>query len=117
MANHPYAEFYVPLLLLAATPLAGFGLPALVTWISPTVALILAAMLFVVSGVLAYRAIKTKAVRGRGGQGGTATSIGDDNEALGGDGGAANGGAGGDGGNATVVGARSVAKGGHGGAG
>lgn len=117
MANHPHAEFYVPFLLLVATPLAAFGLPALATWISPSIALILAAILFVVSAVLAYRAIKRKAVRGRGGQGGTATSIGDDNEASGGNGGAANGGTGGNGGNATVRGTRSVAKGGHGGAG
>lgn len=117
MANHPYAELYVPLLLLAATPFAAFGLPALATWISPAVSLILAAILFVSSGVLAYRAIRAKTMRGQGGQGGNATSLGEDNEASGGNGGAANGGTGGNGGNATVRGKRSVAKGGQGGAG
>lgn len=115
MANHPYSEFYIPLSLLAATPLAGLGLPALTTWISPPFALVLAVLIFVMAGVLAYRAIKIKSVQGRGGKGGAATSTGDENQALGGDGGAANGGTGGDGGDATVKGIRSVAKGGRGG--
>lgn len=117
--RHPVESFYIPLLLWIASVLVAIAQPVLQISISYGEAVAmnaLAILLLVAGGLLGYRALPG-AKAGRGGQGGRATSVGDDNRATGGDGGAANGGIGGRGGDAMVRGNRSTAKGGKGGAG
>lgn len=119
MSDHPHDTFYIPLLLGVAALLVGFGLPALGVTVSHSIAWTLnvsAPVLVIAAGILAYRTRK-KSVVGRGGRGGSATTVGDGNTAHGGKGGNANGGIGGDGGHAAVRGSGSVARGGDGGAG
>jgi hypothetical protein len=77
---------------------------------------VVAVLLVFFSGVSAHRTHQGKrSFAGRGGAGGQAKSIGDDNDVQGGRGGAAKGGSGGKGGNATAVGNRSRVRGGAGG--
>lgn len=75
-----------------------------------------ALVLLFIGGYLAYRIRRHNThYIGRGGAGGNAASIGDDNDAEGGRGGMANRGVGGRGGSATVRGNRSRVRGGDGG--
>jgi hypothetical protein len=117
--RHPLESFYIPLLFWIAATLVALAQPVLQISISHGVAIAmnaLALLLLIVGGLLGYRAL-AGAKAGHGGKGGRAISVGDDNQATGGDGGAANGGSGGNGGDAIVRGNRSTAKGGKGGAG
>jgi len=118
MDNHPTESYWIPVLLTVAAFFAEWGAPAILK--SPTEQVVLtcrivAVVLLVVAGALAYRSQRQRSLRG-GGRGGSAQVRGHDSEAVGGAGGrSSSGGLAGDGGSACVKGNRSRARGGAGG--
>lgn len=118
MSGGKIITYWVPLILGVAFAILGAILPkyieSLPSWFRYA-AIILALLLVVLSGALAYWGMGSELPRG--GRGGSAKVSGDDNEAVGGRGGDAGQGDGGDGGKAVARGNRSVAKGGAGGKG
>jgi uncharacterized membrane protein YgcG len=118
MSRHPYETFYIPLLLAIATITASLALSlnALPAW-AKVALYVVASVLVLFAGILAYQVRKSSKPSGRGGRGGIAESFGSGNTVTGGKGGDANSGVGGAGGNAVVRGNNSVVKGGDGGVG
>lgn len=119
MPDEAKETFWSAFLFLSASAILSLALPVLWPNLSKAQAIACsggAVFLLLIAACLAYRTHHKNATHvGRGGAGGNATSIGDDNEVEGGRGGMANEGIGGVGGNATACGNRSKVRGGDGG--
>ncbi len=121
MAANRISTFWIPLVLSIAFLLFGLAIPAMKIEVpaqSANVAFAIAALLVVLAYILSRRdhAAHPGPVVG-GGAGGEASVVGNDSDAMGGDGGAAGKGMGGAGGKANVHGNNSLARGGSGGRG
>lgn len=119
MPDDSKETFWSALLFLFASAILSLTLPVLWPNLSKPRAIECsgaAVLLLLIAACLAYRTHRHNATHiGRGGAGGNAISIGDDNEVEGGRGGRANEGIGGTGGNAIARGNRSKVRGGRGG--